>query len=189
MRHYYTQEECDFLEANISGHSYGELRNAFNAKFNCSVTKNAIEHKCKKLNIDHGHSGVVLKTGESNQFSQTRQIGSEMVCAGKVYVKTNCNYVPKGNSRFGDNGNWVQKNRYVYEQTHGKIPDGYQLVALDGNRNNFDPSNFYAVPRKIGMILGVNKWFFADRDATLAAIKWCELFYAMKEGGEHVEIR
>jgi hypothetical protein len=189
MRHHYTQEECDFLRANISSNSYRELQSMFNTKFNCDVTKSAIEHKCKKLNIDHGHSGVVLKKGESNQFSPTHPVGSEMVCAGKVYIKVDCNYVPKGNSRFGDNGNWVQKNRYVYEQAHGKIPDGYLLIALDGNRNNFDPDNFYAVPRKIGMILGANKWFFADRAVTLAAIKWCELYYAMREGGENGEIR
>jgi len=178
-RKLYTEEQNQFLRDNISQNSYTELRKKFNEKFDRQVTTVAIEHKCKKLGINHGHKGVTFIKGENNPFSPTLPIGSETISARKVYVKVSDKPVPTGKSRI--NINWVQKNRYVYEQAHGKLLKNYQLIALDGNRRNFDLDNLYAVPRKIGMMLGANKWFSSNREVTLAAIKYCELFYALKE--------
>lgn len=179
MRHMYTEEEYDFLRNNISENSYSELCKKFNIEFNCNVTLSAIEHTCKRIGIHHGHPGNIFVKNENNPFSITRPIGSEMVSAGKVYVKVANHPMPSGKSRI--NINWVQKNRYIYEQVHGKIPDGHMIVFLDSNRNNFDINNLYAIPAKINMMLGANKWFSSDRNVTLTAIKWCELFYALKQ--------
>ncbi|TQI68988.1 HNH endonuclease signature motif containing protein [Clostridium sp. KNHs216] len=177
-RHQYSEMEREFLRKNIANNSYTELKNKFNAEFGLNLTKAAIEHICKRTGIDHGHPGATFAKGERNPFSPTLPIGSEMVSAGKVYIKIANNLVPAGKSRIR---NWVQKNRYVYEQAHEELPDGYQIIALDGNKRNFDPSNLYAVPKKINMMLCMNKWFFKNPEITLAAIKWCELFYALKE--------
>jgi len=42
---------------------------------------------------------------------------------------------------------YVPKQRYIYEQTHGEIPEGYVVSFLDGNRQNFDPENLIAISR------------------------------------------
>ena len=167
----------------IADKQYNELRKKFNAKFGLKTTTKMIEKRCRRSGINHGHPGARFVKGENNPFSPTRPLGSETVSAGKIYVKVADNPISADKASFGDGGNWVQKNRYVYEQTHGKIPDEYQVIALDGDRNNFNPGNIHAVPRRIGMMLVVNK-LYSDNKITLTAIKWCELFYALTDCGK-----
>lgn len=179
-RHQYTEEEKQFLRDNILTHSYRELQKEFNAKYNLCLTLKSIEKTCRRIGVNHGHAGVVFEKGENNPFSPTLPIGSEIISAGKVYVKVSNKCFANGKSRVGDTGNFVQKNRYIYEQSYGPITAGYQIIALDKDRRNFSPDNLYAVPKKINMMMCLYKWFSTDREVTLAAIKWCELFYAMK---------
>ena len=179
-KHLYSESERNFLRDNIANCSYTELSSKFNAKFRTHLTVDAIEHTCKRIGINHGHPGAKFVKGKHNQFSPTCPIGSETVSAGKVYIKIVNNKVISSGKHCKEN--WMQKNRYVYEQSYGKLPDGYQIIALDGNRRNFAPNNLYAVPRKISMMLCANKWFSKSPEITLTAIKYCELFYALKEG-------
>jgi len=177
-RHQYSAEEKDFVRDNISSHSYTQLAKEFSSRFNVNVSPVAIEHKCARWGFNHGHKGVKFVRGANNPFSPTVPIGSEQVSAGKVYIKIANNPVANGKR---NKDNWIQKNRYVYEQNFGKIPKGYHLIPLDGNKNNFSPDNLYAIPKKVQMMMGANKWFGKDRDITLSAIKYCELFYAIRE--------
>lgn len=43
---------------------------------------------------------------------------------------------------------YVLKHRYVYEQHHGKIPDGMIIIFVDGNKLNFDITNLQAITRQ-----------------------------------------
>lgn len=45
--------------------------------------------------------------------------------------------------------NWKMKHVWVWEQTHGPVPDGCCVFFADGNKYNFDPDNLVAVPRKL----------------------------------------
>ena len=66
----------------------------------------------------------------------TLAIGTERVYAdGYVWIKVN-------------ERKRVQKHRYVWEQAHGKIPDGYLVAFRDGNRQNCDLSNLYLISRQ-----------------------------------------
>jgi len=174
-------EKNSFLRDNIHSNSYGELRVKFNNKFGVNLTKASIEHACRRIGINHGHTGVRLRKGEKNQFSPSRPIGSETESAGKIYVKVSDDLMTADNAkRHGTGSNWIQKNRFIYESVHGTLPEGFFVLALDGNRRNFEIENLYATTRRVCMLMGVNKWFSKDREITLAAIKWCELFYALK---------
>ena len=42
----------------------------------------------------------------------------------------------------------MRKNRWIYEQAHGPIPEGYCVVFLDGNNRNYSLDNLRAVPRQ-----------------------------------------
>ncbi|GGA63763.1 HNH endonuclease signature motif containing protein [Pelagibacterium lentulum] len=48
----------------------------------------------------------------------------------------------------------VHKHRWLWEQKHGPIPDGYALKCLDGDKTNCDPSNWELIPR--GMLPRLN---------------------------------
>ena len=44
-------------------------------------------------------------------------------------------------------GKRVSKHRFLYEQAHGKVPKGSQVIFLDGDKNNFSLDNLAAVTR------------------------------------------
>ena len=113
-------------------------------------------------------------------------IGAEIISAGKVYVKVSDALVSggrlaDGRTRYGEGGNFVQKNRYIYEQHYGPIPKGYMIVSLVNDRNNFEPQNLYATTRAVNMMMCQNKWYTESRENTLTAIKYCELQFALKK--------
>ena len=65
----------------------------------------------------------------------TREMGSESLHAdGFVYLKTEDGI--------------VLKHRYVWEQAHGPIPDGYVVTFADGDRTNCDLSNLRLITRE-----------------------------------------
>jgi len=53
---------------------------------------------------------------------------------------------------------YVPKQRYIYEQTHGKIPEGFVVTFRDGNRTNFDPKNLIAISRSELMAMCRNEY-------------------------------
>ena len=64
-----------------------------------------------------------------------REVGSEYTRAdGYVYVRTPDGFRPK--------------NRLVWEQAHGPIPEGYVVAYKDGDRQNCQLDNLYLVSRQ-----------------------------------------
>lgn len=68
----------------------------------------------------------------------TKPIGYERVDPkdGYIFIKVSMS------------GKMVAKHRYIWEQAHGKIPDGYLVSFRDGNRHNCDLSNLYLLSRE-----------------------------------------
>lgn len=69
----------------------------------------------------------------------------------------------------------------VWEETYGPIPKGYLIVNLDMDKLNLSIENLYCIPRKMALLMSKNKWWSKDAVITLTAIKYCELWYALKE--------
>ena len=67
-----------------------------------------------------------------------------------------------------------------------EIPEGYFVIFLDNNQMNFDISNLYCVNRKIHVIMSKNKWYTNNKENTLTAIKWCELYYVLKNNKKNI---
>lgn len=71
--------------------------------------------------------------------------------------------------------NWVLKHVWVYERTHGTVPEGHVVYFADGNNRNFDPDNLVAVPRRLVGVLSSLKaegygWHDADMLRTVMAL-------------------
>lgn len=184
-RRLWTDEESDWLRNNIAELSYKELTKTFNKKFERNLSVTAVEHKCARLGINHGKK-TTFEKGKHNPCSMTLPIGAETISAGKVYVKVSDaplsgGRLSGGRTRYAEGGNFVQKNRYIYEQHHGPIPKGYMIVSLVNDRNNFEPQNLYATTRAVNMMMCQNKWYTESRENTLTAIKYCELQFALKK--------
>src|SRR5574344_3008277 len=175
MRHKWTDEERKWLEDNINNYSWKTIVDAFNLHFGFEISQPAIEHFCLRHKITHGReneSGFI--TGEHNSYSPVHPIGTERTDSrGRVFIKISNNPADAYN-------NWVQKDRYVWKQAHGKLSRDELLIHLDQDKKNCGIDNLYKVSRETCRRLASFNWFFQDREMTLAAIKCCELIGTLK---------
>ena len=154
----YSEEQHKFLRKYIPGHSYKEIAEAFNKRFNGDMTSLRVKsyignHKLntgrtgqfEKGNIPHnkGMKGVCPKGCEKTWYKKgslphnTKPIGYERKTKdGYTEVKI---AMRPGETKSGRN--FVLKHRLIWEKTYGPIPKGYKVVFLDGDKENFDIKN------------------------------------------------
>lgn len=179
--HIYTYEEKAWLMEHINDGNHEEVTAMFNAMFGVNVKAHSIKDECTKvLKIKKAENiGQFREGGEVK--SVTHPIGTEIKRNGYWVVKVDDKYHKGKYTHRNMRENWKLKQVHVYEQAYGKIPDGSFVVFLDSDRENFDLKNLYCTDRRILSVMNYNKWFTEDPELTLAAIKWCELHYAIKE--------
>lgn len=181
-RHIYSKSEDDFLKENVKGITLKELTNRFNKEFNLNLSESTIANRKNKLGLSSGITGGQFKKGnipfnkgkkqkdymseESiNKTKGTRfkrgniphnhkKVGSERITKGYIEIKTQ------------EPNKWQLKHRYIYEKKYGKIPDGYNLIFLDGNRQNIELSNLKLVSKAEDLIMNNNKLFTNEKDLT-----------------------
>lgn len=184
----YTEEENNWIIENLNVGTYPELVELFYARFNRTVTSSGLRKQIARLGLNGTKiNRSWLVPGEVRH--DVYPIGAEYTNAdGIVYIKVADNrgvYNKKLPGGYADGGNWRKKAYHNWEKSYGSIPEGKRLVYLDSNKQNCDVSNLYFTDTKIQMRLGRNGWQSTNPELTLAAIKWLELFYTLKEVAEH----
>ena len=178
--HGWSEEEDEWLRLNIDNYTYPELTALFNKKFGHNL-KSVSDHAIKTLGLHKKRNSGCMKKGRKI-FVRTVPIGHESVRAnGEVYVKVSDKYIPGRTPTISQNPNYRRKKDLIWEKHYGEIPDGCLIVNLDMDKSNTCIKNLYCIPRNIGLMMGKNKWWSDDPNITLAAIKWCELYYKLKE--------
>lgn len=109
---------------------------------------------------------------ESNRI---HKIGDVVIRHDRKYIYINEDYGKPINQRIQEYG------RYLWEQVNGPIPDGFMIVYLDGDYMNCTIDNLICVPKKYRAFLMHNSWWNSPAEIKAAALKWCELYYALKE--------
>lgn len=197
----YPSEQQEFLKVNAPLMSRRELTERFNIEFGTKKTVRAIKSYCNARGYNSSSDGkfqkgnVSWQTGLSSadfkahytEESYARmfnamyyardflKVGDETVKNGEPWIVTSVDYnLPLEKRR-------IQKRRYVWQQLYGEIPQDHVIVCLDGDPMNCEPSNLYSMPKKFVPILGKSHWWFGNAEMTLAAIKWCELYFTIKE--------
>lgn len=197
----YTEEQTEFLTTHASGISRRELTDLFNARFGTNKTVLAIKTWCNNRGLSSGNDGrfteghTSWQTGMSGEeymshftedsfkksiaglMIRKHDIGDTILKSGELWVVVSVEDNVPLTDRI------VIKRRYVYEQAYGKIPKGYRVIHLDGNRLNCELDNLYCIPSKYIPLINKNHWLTDSREHTLTAIKWCELYYALKADG------
>lgn len=197
----YSSEQEEFLKTNAPLMSRKELTELFNSRFGANRTVAGIKAFCNSRGYNSSFDGKFQKgniswhkglskeeyrshfteesfrrmTERAIQGNRTKKIGDEVVVDGQPYVVFSLEAKVPFWERI------KPKRRYVWEQLHGEIPKDHCIVCLDGNPMNCEPSNLYCMPIRFRPLLSKNKWWFGNAELTLAAIKWCELHYAIKE--------
>lgn len=175
--HYTEAEEKWLIENYNKFDNYTDLTTKLNNTFGKNKTVNSVRDKCtKQLKL----KGIISQTSFKTGHAQTQlPIGTVRKSTnGAVYVKVRDSSLSR-QSGYRE-PYWVPIQKKVWVDRYGEVPDGKMVIFLDCNSNNIDISNLYCIDRKISAIMASNGWYSSNRDLTLAAIKWCELFYAIK---------
>lgn len=156
--------------------SYKELHKKFTEIFGQGRTKSGLQDLCsKRLNLH--------KPNPSGQYGNKNKeqlpIGTERIVQGIVYVKVKD--VPKSSKISGyQPPYWLPKQRKIYEDVYGQIPNGCFVIFLDSNKTNYNIDNLYCLSRNIHSTMCKNHWYTTNREITSAAIKYLELMQALK---------
>lgn len=173
---YYTEEETKWLMENYPKLGINETLKQYNEIFENKRTRNAI-HCFGALRCDNVSKDVATankrRSIESGTSRNTKPIGSMRIESGRWIIKT-------------DNG-WKLASRVLYEQRHGKLDKNMIIVALDNNCLNLDDDNLVAIPLKYAGLLSNYKLRSENQFISKTGIKWCELYYALKESEKKVE--
>jgi hypothetical protein len=121
-----------------------------NAHFGLSFTEKQIMHAKTNYGLRGGKEHISFP------------IFSERLRHGRIIIKVSMigNYYTK----------WKEKHRYIWEQAHGKIPEGMIIIFLDKNRQNCDLENLAMVSRAEEIFLKQYGLYSNNREETLAGI-------------------
>lgn len=169
----FSAEQEAWLRENVPGSaSWNDVARRFNEAFGVIKAQTALRSKCRqmrpKVYINGGTTGH-----HAGQVTWNLQPdGTERTRSGKwdyQYIKV------------GDK--WIPKQKVIYEQAFGELPEGMFVIFLDGNKRNFDLDNLYPVSRAVHARMCQNNWYTESREHTLTALKYCELDRTIKTGG------
>lgn len=164
----YTDEMKQFILDNYKGRYNQELADLFNQKFNANITSRTIKSYKANNKLNSGLTGKFRKgqtphnKGKKMPKEVYEKVKHTMFAKGNVPP----NHRPVGSGRISKDGyievkvaepnKWRLKQRVVYEEAKGKIPEGCTIIFLDGNKRNFDIDNLRCITRSELLYLNCN---------------------------------
>ena len=157
-----------FILDNYKGRYNQELADLFNQKFNTNITSRMIKSYKANNKLNSGLTGKFRKgqtphnKGKKMPKEVYEKVKHTMFAKGNVPP----NHRPVGSERISKDGyievkvaepnKWRLKQRVVYEEAKGKIPEGCSIIFLDGNKRNFDIDNLRCITRSELLYLNCN---------------------------------
>ena len=145
-----------------------ELADLFNQKFNTNITSRMIKSYKAKNKLNSGLTGKFRKgqtphnKGKKMPKEVYEKVKHTMFAKGNVPP----NHRPVGSERISKDGyievkvaepnKWRLKQRVVYEEAKGKIPEGCTIIFLDGNKQNCNIDNLRCITRSELLYLNCN---------------------------------
>ena len=180
-RRLFTEKQERFIRKNISGRRRAKMADLFNAWFKTEITPEQIKTFTGNHGISSGLTGYFPKghtpwntgtkglTGaNSGSFKKGsvsfnhKSLFSERVCSrdGFILIK-----VPEPDPYTDFPTRWKHKHVYIWEQTHGPIPEGMVVAFIDGDKTNCEPENLMLISR--AELLNLNRLGYKDTPAEL----------------------
>lgn len=157
-----------FILDNYKGRYNQELADLFNQKFNTNVTSRTIKSYKANNKLNSGLSGKFRKgqTPHNKGKKMPKEVYEKVKHTMFANVNVPPNHRPVGSERISKDGyievkvaepnKWRLKQRVVYEEAKGKIPEGCTIIFLDGNKRNFDIDNLRCITRSELLYLNCN---------------------------------
>ena len=194
QRHKYSEEEIQFLRDNVKNMSLKQLTDSFNKHFGTDLTEQAISMQKVKYGLKSGKVGGRFQKGHVPSNKGKRMSKQQYIVCSKTMFKPGAkpkNTDPIGTEKMLSDGyvwvkvddkpkvpkivNWKQKHRIVWERTYGPIPEGYMIIFLDGNHENFDIDNLAMITKAENLIMNRKGLFKPDKDITKTGVQLAKL--------------
>lgn len=179
-------EEEKILIDNAYEHTNKEIQDLL-VEIGSNRSISAIQNRKNKLGLKCSYNAGCFKKGNvpfnkgkkwADYVSKKGQENSRKTTFKKGNIPHN--HRPVGSERITKDGyteikikepnKWQLKHRYIYEKKYGKIPDGMNLIFLDGNKQNIELSNLKLVSRAEDLIMNTNKLFTKDKELTNSGV-------------------
>lgn len=170
----WTEEEQQWLIENFSSLGSTKCVDAFYKQFGKKKTVAAISGQARKLNL-LADMDILLKDWNYPRRVEIGTIREDN--NGYLTIKTG-----------GGSSGWIRLHKMIYEKHYGKVPDGYLVVFLDGNKRNFEKENLVAIPRGCSALMTKNDFWSERAEITKTGITWCELYNELKKQGIKIKM-
>jgi len=159
-----------------------DILNAFNEHFGTNINLHYLRIIGNKHKLGLPKAHKIIKTGLEIGWVSLRgftekNIGDEIFNGKATFIKTS----NESKERYG---NYVLKQRYLYEQYHSvKLKTNELIIFLNGDKKDFSKENLYKVSRYICGLMSGNRFLAKNSFKTLSRIKFCEWKQKIKEKG------
>lgn len=183
----YTDEMRQFILENNQGIYAQELADRFNKRFGTNVKVSQMKAYRKNHHLACGLSGQFPKgntphnKGKKMPEDVYEKVKRTMFKQGHMPV----NHRPVGSERVTVDGyieikvaepnKWRLKHNLVWEQHNGKIPKGYVVAFLDGDKMNVSIENLKLLKRSELLIMNKYDLYGADAETTEVATNLAKL--------------
>ena len=150
-----------------------DILNAFNEHFGTNINLHYLRIIGNKHKLGLPKAHKIIKTGLEIGWVSLRgftekNIGDEIFNGKATFIKTS----NESKERYG---NYILKQRYLYEQYHSvKLKTNELIIFLNGNKKDFSKENLYKVSRYICGLMSGNRFLAKNSFKTLSRVKFCE---------------
>jgi len=168
----YSEELVQFIENNRLKHNINKLCEMIYKKFDKEITPKTLRKYFYRHNLTYKKQ-LCRRWNATN----SKPIGteSEPDQNGLVRIKIN-------------EKQWVYKQRYIYEQHYGKIPKGYKVVFLNGDKTDYSIENLAIAPNKDVLFVYGQELNSKDAEVTKLGLQVARLINKTKELNELEEL-
>ena len=177
-QHKWTDEEKEYLALIVKGSTYKETTKKMNDKFEYNFSEEQVKGMMYRNKLTTGTGGYFKKGSTPWNKGLKGYMGANKTSFKKGTIPPN--QVPIGTEsitkggyikvKVGEPNKWKLKQRYIYEQHYGEIPNNYNIIFADGNKMNFDIDNLIAVSKSEMLILNNNNLRFEDKELTKVGV-------------------
>lgn len=177
-QHKWTDEEKEYLASIVKGSTYKEITKQMNDKFEYNFSEEQIKGMMYRNKLTTGTGGYFKKGSTPWNKGLKGYMGANKTSFKKGTIPPN--QVPIGTEsitkggyikvKVGEPNKWKLKQRYIYEQHYGEIPNNCNIIFADKNIRNFDINNLVLVSKAEMLILNNNKLIFEDEELTKVGV-------------------
>lgn len=169
----YSEELVQFIEENRLKYTVDKLCEKIYKKFGKEITVKALRKYFYRHNLNY-----------------KKQLCRRWNCVISKPIGSESNPDKNGLVRIKiSEKQWVYKQRYIYEQHHGKIPKGYKVVFLNGDKTDYDINNLAIAPSKDVLLAYSKELTSTDREITKLGLQVSHLMNKTKEQSNRSDLK